>query len=439
VSDTATNTALSTDMQTSSERAASQGALSLVGGSTHSPDGHVRRGASIGSSRSNGVLVPDDSFHPLDVSFDDTLNAVDQFQRRGGKAAFLFDRLSDALVLNIFGYLSLGEVCRLASVSRRFNRLAKSNKLWHKPFLRNFPAADIQHFAQLNPHRLDVLQAHEAARLKTLYRHKAFVEHNGRCRIYYKILYRVWVEAESAVVPSFFQTPSEKAAQERKESNDKKPETGARKLRESGKVLLSTIIKPPSKLPVDEMDPLGVQEIVGRTHFMIVFLGAAGVGKTAIIQRFLCDRFYDSLPETFGAGLSRGSVVVAKRRRHFYLWEVSSLEQFRPLIELLLIRAHAAVIVVDCTREDSIRSAMGFWYSKARASLPRGGIVCFAVTKTDLSDNILDSFEVGGKTLHQFIEDRDCALLDVSARSGANIPELFSILVQGIGVSNSSS
>jgi hypothetical protein len=50
----------------------------------------------------------------------------------------------------------------------------------------------------------DALQAYEVARLKILYRHGAFVEHKGRCRIHYKVLYRVWVEAEAEVIPSFF-------------------------------------------------------------------------------------------------------------------------------------------------------------------------------------------------------------------------------------------
>lgn len=97
----------------------------------------------------------------------------------------------------------------------------------------------------------------------------------------------------------------------------------------------------------------------------LLLLGDCGVGKTALVRRFLFDNEVPPMGPTVGVDFASCSVVLEGevQPRRLNLWDTSGAPQFRELVEGCIhdLRQQDAVIVVyDVTRRSSFEAVNGW-------------------------------------------------------------------------------
>ncbi len=89
----------------------------------------------------------------------------------------------------------------------------------------------------------------------------------------------------------------------------------------------------------------------------VVMLGAPGVGKTSLVQRYVHSRFSDEYLSTLGVKVDRKSVEVDDTTVAMLLWDVHGETEGLDVPTSYLKGATAAITVVDASRPETIDKA----------------------------------------------------------------------------------
>jgi len=159
-----------------------------------------------------------------------------------------------------------------------------------------------------------------------------------------------------------------------------------------------------------------------KNNFKIVFLGKSGVGKTSITLRFCRDTFQDGTEATIGASFLTKMQVLKDRQIKFEMWDTAGQERYRALAPMYYRNADAAVLVYDITDGESF-SSLQSWYQELQKNVPNC-IIILTGNKLDLAQDR----KVPKENALEFANEKECALIEVSSKSGENIEELFRAL-----------
>ncbi|GJN08816.1 hypothetical protein PR202_ga26773 [Eleusine coracana subsp. coracana] len=154
--------------------------------------------------------------------------------------------------------------------------------------------------------------------------------------------------------------------------------------------------------------------------YKLVFLGDQAVGKTAIITRFMYDKFDDTYQATIGIDFLSKTMYLEDRTVRLQLWDTAGQERFRSLIPSYIRDSSVAVIVYDVTDRQSFLNTSK-WVEEVHTQ--RGGdVLIFLVgNKTDLVDKRKVSTEEGEAKA----QEHDATFIETSAKAGFNIKPLF--------------
>ncbi|VDM81842.1 unnamed protein product [Strongylus vulgaris] len=94
------------------------------------------------------------------------------------------------------------------------------------------------------------------------------------------------------------------------------------------------------------------------SRIKVIFLGAAGVGKTAIITRFVDNYWTDKAIPTIGVDFTGRTVNVDGRPVRIQIWDTAGQERFHSLIPSYLREARGAVVVYDVTNRESFNEVL---------------------------------------------------------------------------------
>jgi len=159
----------------------------------------------------------------------------------------------------------------------------------------------------------------------------------------------------------------------------------------------------------------------------ICLLGEIYVGKTSLIRRYVDRAFSENYLSTVGVTISRKIVrppVCAAgdpAEVQLIIWDLEGGGSFREISSTYLKGAHAAVVVGDVTRTETLDALDGM-IDHFRLINP-GGHVFVALNKIDLRQGA--GAPGGGHWVHP---DRTVATLQTSARTGEGVDELFQAL-----------
>src|SRR5262245_55791094 len=154
-------------------------------------------------------------------------------------------------------------------------------------------------------------------------------------------------------------------------------------------------------------------------------LGATGVGKTSVTQRFVRSIFSEAYRTTIG-------VMIEKRRLWFdsfivdlIIWDLSGEDEFQH-INLSYIRgAGGLLVVIDGTRRDTAETALQL-HERTREIV--GEVPCvFALNKSDLAATweLDEASETG-------LLRAGWPLVKTSAKTGAGVLDAFSALARAM-------
>lgn len=171
--------------------------------------------------------------------------------------------------------------------------------------------------------------------------------------------------------------------------------------------------------------------------FSIALVGDSGVGKTSIIQRFVTNEFDPFVRDTIGMDQIVKNVMVLDTICKLKLLDTAGQEKYgMPSIGNWLYRvSHAFIICYDISDKQSF-DAIPKWLSKLDERANEYSKRFIVGTKIDLGmdDNKENSGEYhpGSSSRQisydqgkQFAEENGCKFMEVSAKSGSNIKQLF--------------
>ena len=158
----------------------------------------------------------------------------------------------------------------------------------------------------------------------------------------------------------------------------------------------------------------------------IVLLGETGVGKSSISARFVQDTFSEYLELTIGAAYMTKKVTRPSHTVKFDIWDTAGQERYSALVPLYYRGAHVALVVYDIGNAETYDRAK-IWIARVKRDHPTC-LMYLIGNKSDKS-NLRQMHE---RATHKYATDNGLFFMEVSAKSGKNIPELFNQIADKI-------
>jgi len=161
--------------------------------------------------------------------------------------------------------------------------------------------------------------------------------------------------------------------------------------------------------------------------YKIIIIGAAGVGKTNLLGRWIDNKFAPT-SATLNVELATKSFKIDGLTVKVQLWDTAGQEQYKAITRSYYRKSHGAIIVYDVTRKDSF-AKLDEWIQAVREETGNENTQLLLVgNKTDLEEDREVSTEDGIK----FARDHTLNFLETSAYSGSNVHRAFQVVLQDI-------
>ena len=129
----------------------------------------------------------------------------------------------------------------------------------------------------------------------------------------------------------------------------------------------------------------------------VVLIGESGVGKTAIISRFIRDSFLEGQePSTMASYISKEFLIEQFNvKLKLDIWDTAGQEKYRSLTKFFYKDAAIAILVYDVTRQQSFNELAVYWTKQLTECGSEKLIIGIAGNKCDLlNDEIVSENEV---------------------------------------------
>ena len=171
--------------------------------------------------------------------------------------------------------------------------------------------------------------------------------------------------------------------------------------------------------------------------FKILLTGKSGVGKTAIMNRFVDDLFFESHIATIGVDFKIRTLEQDSKIIKMQIWDTAGQERFRTIVSSYYRGAHAIFLVFDITDEDSFMSLEG-WLKEARKFCGDHVLISLIGNKADLEGRR----QVSTEEATAFAARHGMAYAETSCLTGAMVNDAFERLseelrTQNVGQKNS--
>ncbi|OHT08045.1 Ras-related protein Rab-7a [Tritrichomonas foetus] len=155
----------------------------------------------------------------------------------------------------------------------------------------------------------------------------------------------------------------------------------------------------------------------------LIVLGDSGVGKTAIIHKYVNHEFREDFKATIGADFSTHTCFVNNRQIELQIWDTAGQERFHSVGAAFYRGTDACILVYDITKELSFKQ-LDIWrkdlIEKAEIDESNFPFIIFG-NKCDLEADRQVSFS----DAQAYATANRCVLFEVSAKTGQNIEPGF--------------
>lgn len=163
----------------------------------------------------------------------------------------------------------------------------------------------------------------------------------------------------------------------------------------------------------------------------VVMIGAGGSGKTALVNRFLTQKFSEEYIVTIGSQFAvktvalegnNGRNVVVK----LLVWDLAGQQRFDFIRGSYYRGSKGALLVFDTTRK-STYVELPKWIQETEDALGERIPIILLANKVDLDDERVISTEMG----QEFVREHNLVgYLETSALTGQNVEEAFYLLAK---------
>eukprot|EP00300_Choanocystis_sp_HF-7_P030259 c39047_g1_i1.p1 GENE.c39047_g1_i1~~c39047_g1_i1.p1 ORF type:complete len:218 (-),score=35.39 c39047_g1_i1:118-771(-) len=161
--------------------------------------------------------------------------------------------------------------------------------------------------------------------------------------------------------------------------------------------------------------------------FVLALVGDSGVGKTALLGRYVNNDFNDYFVATIGVEFKIKTIDMGSTRTKLNIWDTAGQERYRAIAPNYYRGAHGIVVVYDITSYASLENVRS-WIRDIRAYASPNVKLILMGNKADLTDRREVSFEEGKAIADSF----SMLFAEVSARTGDGVEPAFTSLVSAI-------
>lgn len=157
----------------------------------------------------------------------------------------------------------------------------------------------------------------------------------------------------------------------------------------------------------------------------VVFLGAAGVGKTSLINRFMLNEFDKDYTTTIGIDFLSKPIQVQDKTVNLQIWDTAGQERFKSLIPSYIRDSQIAVLVYDVSNPQSFDEIME-WHKNVISECGNEAICILVGNKNDLESKVRHDQVIG------FARPKSIPTIETSAKTGQNVSLLFKMISESM-------
>ena len=163
----------------------------------------------------------------------------------------------------------------------------------------------------------------------------------------------------------------------------------------------------------------------------LVLLGDTSVGKSCIVNRHMRGTFSVYQEPTIGAAFSTSRIDVGTHIINLEIWDTAGQERYKSLAPMYYRGASGAMVVFDITSKDSFEGAKS-WIREIKNNGKANCIIYLVGNKSDLKE----LRKISTLEAKKYSEIIDVPYIEVSAKTGENINNLFHTVAVNIPITN---
>lgn len=153
--------------------------------------------------------------------------------------------------------------------------------------------------------------------------------------------------------------------------------------------------------------------------FKYILIGDSSVGKSSVLLQYTEKKFNIAYDVTIGVDYGTKDMIVDKQRVKIIVWDTAGQETFRAVTRSYYRETCCVVLMYDIVNRHSFDS-VNRWLMDIQ-KLTSNPIMVLVGNKSDLDQKRSVTFEEG----EQFANHHDMIFLETSAKTGANVDNIF--------------
>ena len=166
--------------------------------------------------------------------------------------------------------------------------------------------------------------------------------------------------------------------------------------------------------------------------YKIVIIGDTGVGKTALLSKYLKGVFPTSPLSTIATEFAT-KIIQIKEGGYIkaQIWDTAGQEKYKSITYHHYRKSVGGLILYDITKKSSFDNVKS-WLEDLQKLGEKGCIIALVGNKLDLVEKNEKRREVTKKEAQKFADDMHMLFFETSAYNGTNISDVFEELLQTI-------
>jgi len=163
-------------------------------------------------------------------------------------------------------------------------------------------------------------------------------------------------------------------------------------------------------------------------HWKILLIGDSSVGKTCLLLRFVDDKYTESFVSTIGVDYKIKTITDdAGNTVKLQIWDTAGQERFRTITSSYYHGAHGIIVVYDVT-DNVTFSNVKQWLEEISRYASQTVAKLLVGNKSDLETDRVVSYQAA----KEFADESHLAFIETSAKTGHNVKEAFTKMVQEV-------
>ncbi|NXP13733.1 RAB17 protein, partial [Thinocorus orbignyianus] len=159
--------------------------------------------------------------------------------------------------------------------------------------------------------------------------------------------------------------------------------------------------------------------------YKVVLLGSTSVGKSSLAYQYVKNDFKESLP-TVGCSFFTQILKLEVATIKFEIWDTAGQEKYHSVCHLYYRGAHAALLVYDITKKETLNRAKLWLRDLEKEFLPGEIVIALVGNKIDLAAER----EVATEEGEEFARTKGLLFMETSAKSSHQVNDIFMAIAQ---------